>query len=531
MSEPDVPAAAAAEPPEPAAEPAPETPWRRLDPRTLLTGPVSVLKQLAIPLIAGIVGITSSSPFGLLIALPAAAVGTAVIGAIPWLTTTFRVTGTHLEVRRGLLNRSTLTARLDRVRGVELEADIFHRVLGITKLRVGTGVDEGQIALDALSVGEAEELRTHLLRAAHDTPALADTDTPGGASLTSGTPAGGAHHGREIVRLDWGWVRFAPLNLANAAVILAGMGVVVSQLGELVPDRMWPDLFHVQVDGADDVRRAALVALAVLGVLLVLWVPVSCLGYAVRWGGLRVVREEGRDGPVLRRAWGLLTTRSSTVEEAKVRGAVVRTPFLVGLAGGAELSLLTTGLEDNEPDVLPTAPRAAVLRVGADVLDETTALTTPLVGHGPSTRQRYRFRALVTAAVLATVVAVPVVLVDELTWWLPVVVLVVVGAVGVLLGEMRWRRLGHRVTDRYVVVRTGTLGTARTVLESDSVVGWRVRQTWFDRRRGLAQLTATTAAGPEQVTIPDVPIGEAVALTAAATPRTVADFLEPTESR
>lgn len=530
MSLPDTPPT----PEPPAPPPTPETPWRRLDPRTLVTGPFSVLRQMGVPLVAGVIGIGSSSPVGLLFALPIALVATAAVGAIPWLTTTFRVTATHLEVRRGLINRSTLTARLDRVRGVELEANVLHRLLGITKVRVGTGVDEGQIALEALAVEEAEALRTALLRAADREVRQGDTaDSPVEPSRTAVS--------REIVRLDWGWVRFAPLNVANAAVILAGLGVVASQASELIPGRLerlfpdWlaPDVFHVRLDiaDADDLRRAALGAGLVVLALLVLWVPISCLGYAIRWGGLRVVREEGREGPVLRRTWGLLTTRSSTVEEAKVRGAVVTTPLLVGLAGGAELSLLTTGLEDNEPDVLPTAPREAVLRVGADVLDEVTALTTPLVGHGPRARQRYRFRALFTAVDLAVVVAVAAVLLDAGPWWAALVVLVLAGGLGLALAEARWRRLGHRVTDRYLVVRTGTLGTVRTALESDSVVGWRVRQTWFDRRRGLAQLTATTAAGPEQVTLPDVPLGEAVAITAAATPRTVADFLEPAESR
>jgi putative membrane protein len=63
------------------------------------------------------------------------------------------------------------------------------------------------------------------------------------------------------------------------------------------------------------------------------------------------------------------------------------------------------------------------------------------------------------------------------------------------------------------------------VLEADGIVGWRLHQSFWDRRRGLAQLTATTAAGGEAVLVPDVPLGEAVAVAAAATPRAVAGFL------
>jgi putative membrane protein len=65
----------------------------------------------------------------------------------------------------------------------------------------------------------------------------------------------------------------------------------------------------------------------------------------------------------------------------------------------------------------------------------------------------------------------------------------------------------------------------RTVLERDGVIGWVVQQTFFQRRRGLATLVATTAAGGERVVVTDVPLPQAVAVAAAVTPEPVAPFL------
>ncbi len=65
----------------------------------------------------------------------------------------------------------------------------------------------------------------------------------------------------------------------------------------------------------------------------------------------------------------------------------------------------------------------------------------------------------------------------------------------------------------------------RIVLEIDGIVGWNVRQGFFDRRLGLAQLTATTAAGTEAVLVRDVPLGEAIVVAQAATPRFVDAFV------
>lgn len=109
--------------------------------------------------------------------------------------------------------------------------------------------------------------------------------------------------------------------------------------------------------------------------------------------------------------------------------------------------------------------------------------------------------------------------------WSPLVVLVSAVAVAIASAELRYRRLGHTLTERYLVSCTGTFTASRTALEIDGIVGWRVHQSFWDRRRGLAQLVATTAAGNERVVVPDVPLGEAVAVAASATPRMIEGFL------
>ena len=43
-----------------------------------------------------------------------------VVGVLRFVMTQFRVTGTQIELQRGLIGRKVLTARLDRVRAVEV---------------------------------------------------------------------------------------------------------------------------------------------------------------------------------------------------------------------------------------------------------------------------------------------------------------------------------------------------------------------------------------------------------------------------
>ncbi|MFD7077985.1 PH domain-containing protein [Nocardioides sp. NPDC059952] len=509
----------------------PDAEWQRLAGFTAVVSPLSTLRQAIIPAAIAAFGAGQANPFiGLMIAAGIAVVA-ALAGMVPWLTTSYRVTPTHLEVRKGLFNRTTLTARLDRVRSVDLSSTLIHRALGVTKVNVGTGVDEGQITLDSLTKDAAARLRRELL---HSAPAPSAAEVPEASGPSPRTePVEATSEGEVVARLDWSWIRYAPLNLKNLAIAVGGLGAVFGAFSDLIP---W-ESFGVRVTNGEingvpveEVVRGLFIAvpIAIVGAAAV-WAIGSCVGYAVRWWDLQVVREQGREGTTLRRSFGLTSTRATTVEEAKVRGATSTVGPLIGLAGGADLNLLTTGLDDNSPAVLPTAPEQVVSEVGTDILGED-AFSAALTGHGPRPRRRYWFRAIVATVVWTLVALVPTVLIgvfgDTWIWWIPLAVLVLALVLGLLGAELRHRHLGHALTDRYLVVRSGSYTAVRTALQTDGIIGWRVRQTYFDRRVGLAQVTAMTAAGQEHVDIPDVPLQTAVALAAAATPRTVSEFIE-----
>lgn len=528
-------------PPTPQQPPAPEDEWQRLAGWTAVVSPISTLRQAVVPVAVGAFGAGQANPLiGLLVAVGIAMVA-AVIGLIPWLTTTYRVTPTHLEVRKGLLNRTTLTARLDRVRSVDLNSTLVHRALGVTKVSVGTGVDEGQINLDSLTKESAARLRRELLHATPSPSAaeagVAPVEADDEATSTGDnevSPGSVADDGEVIAKLDWSWIKYAPLNLKNLAIALGGLAAFFGAFSELIP---WERTIGIRIDDGElngrpieSFLNMLLIAIPIaLVVAALVWTAGSCVGYVVRWWDLQVVREQGREGTTLRRSFGLTSTRATTVEEAKVRGATSTVGPLIGLAGGADLNLLTTGLDDNFPAVLPTAPESVVSTVGTDILGED-AFSAELTGHGPRPRRRYWFRALFGTAMWTLVALVPTVLIgifgDTWLWWLPPAMLVVALVLELLGAELAHRHLGHALTERYLVVRSGSFTTVRTALQTEGIIGWRVKQTYFDRRIGLAQVTAMTAAGREYVEVPDVPLETAVALTTAATPRTVAEFVE-----
>jgi putative membrane protein len=501
------------------------TEWERLDARMLLIGPTRVVRQFAIPFIVALVGIrTSDGGFGTWL-LPFLVLGALVLGALPWLTTYFRHTDTQLQVRRGVLRRTVVTAPLDRVRSVDLESSLLHRLLGLTTVTIGTGVDETRIELDSLATRRADLLRLELLRRAPvAVPGTPPAAPPGGAVPTeppahAPAPATAPPTAEELARIDWSWLRFAPFSLSRLVVVAAGFGALSQVFDNLPLDR---------VDDAWQWLGSQALPLLVGGIAvacLVGWVVVSVGGYVLRWWDLRLVREDGN----LRLTAGLFTTRSTSVEEARVRGVLLTEPVLLRAVGGAELSTLATGVgSGGVTTVLPPCPLPVATRVGAAVLEDPRPLTVALLPHGDAARRRCHWRSqrptmlALAATLVAWVVGVP----GELVV-LGFAAVVLLGAAGVAAGIASYRHLGHALAPDHLVSGAGALQRSGTVLERDGIIGWVVRQSWFQRRVGLATLVATTAAGPESVAIVDLPLARAVALADAATPGMLGEVLAP----
>src|SRR4029077_8843153 len=186
-------------------------------------------------------------------------------------------------------------------------------------------------------------------------------------------------------------------------------------------------------------------------------VLVLCLlavaGYLVTNFGFQLSRLNADGSWHLRR--GLFTTRETSLDDARVSGVSIGEPLSLGLAGGARLSAIVTGLgrkEQGSSVLVPPAPRDEVDRVAAEVLGSPGPVTTPLTRHGRRAVRRRWTRVMVPAAAVAVAAAGAAYL-----WtgcWLLVVVLVL--AVAVVLAVDRSRGLGHALVGGYLVARSGS---------------------------------------------------------------------------
>ncbi len=509
------------------ASPPAEIPWRRLSVRMLAVHPVrEVLRSWPVLLGVLFLGARSGAEGGLWGLIGVGYV--VVLGLVRWFTTTYRVSTEQVQVRRGLLRRETLTVPRDRVRTVDITASPLHRVLGLAQVSVGTGRTDRRdngLKLDALSVDEAARLRVELLaRSPVAAQPVEDADVAGAVGPPQVPPP-------ETVLTAWHstWLRYAPFSLSGIVTVAVTIGFLFRLANEanIRLSRVGPLVRVADRLAQTPLWLAATVVVLVFVVVVALF---STVAYVVAYWGFRLSRQPGGTLHIVR---GLLTRRSITLEERRLRGVEISEPLLVRLAGGARGLAIATGLrvgrgaERGGSLLVPPAARAEVLRVAGEVLGDAQPVRAALVGHGPRARLRRHTRALLGTALVIGVVAGLWRLAHWPSWSVPVALLLL--PVAVALAEDRFHSLGHALTGHTLVVRQGSLVRRRNMLVREGIIGWNLRQSLFQRRAGLVTLEATTAGGRQRYAAVDVPQPVAVRLADEAVPGLLTPFLATAE--
>ncbi|RSM60793.1 hypothetical protein DMH03_18855 [Amycolatopsis sp. WAC 01376] len=491
--------------------------WSTLDKRTLavtalmMTG---VAVGAAIPTTLAIVG----GGARLWVALAwVVAGGVIIIGGgvlaelFYWKGVRYRLTPDRLETAFTLVFRSRKSLQRERIRNVDLTANPLHRLFGVAVVTIGTGSNEsggqGRIKLNPVSRAEAERLRADLLRRAETTET--DEDAP-------------------LAELDRGWIRYAPMSFLTPTLGLAAGGGLM-QISE------WAGLQKGLIDWVIGLFRGIPLVAAILILLAIAMVVgvVGALGLWIEmWWNYRLDREAGG---TLRVRRGLFTTRSISIEERRMRGIDLVEPLGNRISGAARVDAIATGMRQSDDKdktdyhtLLPAAPVAIANRVAATVLREPVSPTEAvrLTGHPRAARGRLlRWWIGSVVALLAIFAILGLLLTD--------VLLVIGGALGVvllpvsvLLALDAYRNLGHGITGRYLVGRHGTVRRSTFALEREGVIGWTVKQSIFQRRKGLLTVVATTAAGGGAYAVYDAGEDQGLLFAEESVPDLLTPFLE-----
>ncbi|RSM78232.1 hypothetical protein DL991_16710 [Amycolatopsis sp. WAC 01375] len=491
--------------------------WSTLDKRTLAVTALmmaGVAVGAAIPTTLAIVG----GGARLWVALAwVVAGGVVVIGGgvlaelFYWKGVRYRLTPDRLETAFTLVFRSRKSLQRERIRNVDLTANPLHRLFGVAVVTIGTGSHEsggqGRIKLNPVSRAEAERLRAELLRRAETTET--DEDAP-------------------LAELDRGWIRYAPMSFLTPTLGLAAGGGLM-QISE------WAGLQKGLIDWVIGLFRGIPLVAAIL-ILLAIAMVVGVLGalglWIEMWWNYRLDRESGG---TLRVRRGLFTTRSISIEERRMRGIDLVEPLGNRISGAARVDAIATGMRQSDDKdktdyhtLLPAAPVAIANRVAATVLREPVSPTEAvrLTGHPRAARGRLLRWWIGSVVALLAIFAILGLLLTDVLLVIGAALGVVLLPVSVLLALDAYRNLGHGITGRYLVGRHGTVRRSTFALEREGVIGWTVKQSIFQRRKGLLTVVATTAAGGGAYAVYDAGEEQGLLFAEESVPDLLTPFLE-----
>lgn len=501
--------------------------WEQLDRRTVAVTALLAAGFAIGAAVPATLSMVDDRPPGPVLAFVAAGVlavvGLAALGdRLRWQYTRYRITDERVELRFSLIVHRLRSVPRERIRTVDLTANPVLRMFGLVKVQIGTGQQAGadsQLVLTPVTRQLAERLRQDLLL--RRAPAAGPAETP--ESVPAPAPAE-----RPIAALDWSWIRYAPISVSTPILGAAAFGGVL-QLSE------WLGLQGTVIDRAGAQLRG-LPVVVVIGILVAIGVVVGVIGslglFVELWWRYRLVRE---DGGMLRVRRGLLTTRSLSLEERRLRGVEVAEPLGARLVGAARVDAVASGLrtqghnERSDPKtLLPPAPRELAHRVAAEVIGETVSPTESvrLRAHPPAARARRLRWAVGSVLLLAGVLALLGALLTEVLLHLAWISTVVLPPIAVALALDAYRNLGHGLTGDYLVTRYGTVSRHTVALRRSGIIGWTVTSSPFQRRAGLMTLGATTAANRGIYLIRDADEAEGLAFAEQAVPDLLTPFLE-----
>lgn len=406
---------------------------------------------------------------------------TVIRGLITYFRSYYSVQDQQLIVEKGLFNTSKITIPLDRIQAVDFDQTPVHKLVNLVKVNITTAGSDGEEAnIEAITLDKANELRKILLsQSASQSTGIGIVDQH---QIATEEPII-QHSFVELLKIG-----FAENHLNSALIIFAFMASIFQRIQEAGI----LDLFRRFMPDAEAVAGDFTAIGAGLIIIMAASILISLVKTMLLYFDLKLVRQDDS----FRLSHGLLNTRQFTAKDSKIQVLGWERTWLQGLFDYSTLFFKQASTRSVSAKKRLSVPGFREHHLGSVIedLDYEDKLLDQDWQFVTKYYKRYHIRNLLIF--LAILTGIGYLSAKLIYAAIPIALLGIYRAIGIF---KRYQKLQYKVDRDHIQLRGGTFGSRYDVLKTFKIQAVTVRATLYQRRRDLADMIVSTAAGDVRI--------------------------------
>lgn len=390
----------------------------------------------------------------------------------------FSIQQGQLLVRKGLFTKKKVTIPLERIQAVHLEQSLLHSLTKTYKVLIDTaGTDEEELKIYAIAAEDATALRHILLNA---------MQPRGDAEQAIATATGGNYE--TVSKLNIGGL----LKLSLSANHLETMGIiaafVIGKYEDIKPLIHKIPLLKELESYSDTVQFTWTVIASLAIISLVITMLISIVRTFFRFYDY-TVRKDGKGFHI---RWGLFQIKQKMIPFNKIQMVSWRSNFIRRLIGMGLLHLKIAGQDKQKVKLRLELPITSPEQVTAIIQTYQSSLPAQEEGEGYQMHHTYILqRAFFITLPFLLVLTVGAYFVWKwnaliiLLWW----------PLSILKNWWYWNNFRFWISDTGVQRYASTFGKNEILLNWNNIQYVQLRQSLFQKKKGLVTLLLHTAGG------------------------------------
>ncbi|MGO1060476.1 PH domain-containing protein [Planococcus sp. FY231025] len=399
-----------------------------------------------------------------------------ISGIIKWKRFVYWFEDGELRIEYGLFIKKKRYIPFERIQSLNYTEGIFHRPLGLVKVKVETAgsgkIGESEAELTAISKEDADRIESRMEEAKRG------FRPEGEPEIQEQAPA--KKSVKVLYRMTLKELIVLATTSGGIGVVLSAVAVFLSQFSDLIPyEAIYEEVMLFLRFGY------LIVALSVFLVLAIAWI-ISV--FLTIFANYQFTIQTDEDNIYITR--GLLEKKKISVPFKRVQGIKISENPLRELFGYATVTVESAGGSIGDKDekirLFPLAKRSVILPVLAELFPEMQ--WEPRMIGAPKRSRRFFYRLdflwVLPAAGAASYFFFPYGL-----WSLLLVPAIV------LLGIWQHRTVGYSLIGRQIAMRFRGISKHTFYIMKRRVQAIEASQSYFQRRKGLASIQATIKSG------------------------------------